>query len=108
MNKLEALKAALEAKREAVRELRGPLPISDIAYFKREEEVFARQGEYERLLTDDTIASLIAVAEAAEREPDCPLCWAETHTAGRRAVPEPHLPDCPLALLVKEESDDRA
>lgn len=59
-------------------------------------------GDLTDLLTDNTIRALLNVAEAAERESDCPLCGAETHTAGRRAVPEPHMLDCPLAPLVKE------
>lgn len=99
VNRLDALKAALEAKREAVRELRGPLPISDIAYFKREEEVFARQGEYERLLTDDTIAALIAVAEAADEH-------LLSHHHGRGTA-NSNLAAA-LAPLLEEVDDDRA
>jgi hypothetical protein len=57
-------------------------------------------------MTPDTIAALVAVAEAAEREPRCPFCAAARNAPGVDC--EPHLPDCPLAPLVKEADHDRA
>ena len=70
----------------------------------RLEHLRALLGEYRAAMTPDTIAALVAVAEAAEREPRCPFCAEERHIAGWPT--QPHLPDCPLAPLVKEADDE--
>jgi len=115
---LDALKAALEAKQEAGRRLReafaAGLPIGRLRI------------EYDRLwralehaLTDDTVAALIAVAEADDPEPEqnctcenatmlgaseyCPACnpaaETEMHIAWRKRQ-ELRVP------LVKEADDE--
>lgn len=106
MSALTDLRAALEAKHEAVdavcKTLAEPLPLSEVAYL----ELYSALGTYRKLRTDDTIRALLDVAEAAEREPRCPFCSVFRNIRGVER--KPHLADCPLASLVKEADHDRA
>lgn len=105
---LDALKAALEAKREAEREWEK---YADVLVPSEESRhaaliVGRARNRMVALLTDDTIAALIAVAEADDPEPcgicrecdGCTMChlWVAWD---RRQVA--------LAPLVKEDTDVR-
>lgn len=95
MNRLDALTAALEAKREA-----EATQAADPSY-RNELAAALKRNQFRALLTDDTIAALIAVAEAARdvgydeydalADPDCG-CGSCRITAA-------------LAPLVKEETN---
>ena len=61
---LETAWAAVDAARKTLAE---PLPISEIAYLEREEALYSALGTYHKLLTDDTIAALVAVARAVDK-----------------------------------------
>lgn len=91
----------LKAAREAIRYARA---------HPGEGHLHAAIDRYNALLTDDTIASLIAVAEAAQRQVD--YCGLDPETC--MCDPE-DCATCPttmfaaaLAPLVKEDTDDRA
>jgi len=99
MSILTDLRAALEAKHEAIRRCQQDhceAALSEMAYL----ELYSALGTYRKLRTDDTIRALLDVAEAAEREPRCPFCSAFRNMRGVER--KPHLADCPLAPLVKE------
>ena len=98
MTRLEALKAALEAKREAYTawdaKLGGPYSALDHA-------VDDAAMHLDDLLTDDTVAALIAVAEAAKEQ-------NERYCAG---ITDENIDEeirFALAQLVEEVPDDRA
>lgn len=98
MNRLDRIKAALEAKREALTMLRAELDYRDFPRRIRARD--AAQDNLHDLLTDDTIAALVAVAEAAakceERNRDVLLGVSSEQL---RAA---------LAPLVKEADHDHA
>jgi len=65
MSILTDLRAALEAKEQADAQLRQPIT-SDPDYRAKRQRWIQAEQQLHHLLTDDTIASLIAVARAAE------------------------------------------
>ena len=95
MSILTDLRAALEAKHEAIRRCQQDhceAALSEMAYL----ELYSALGTYRKLRTDDTIRALLDVAEAAEREVEA--SEYEWHTpTGLIAA---------LAPLVKEANDE--
>jgi hypothetical protein len=77
MSILTDLRAALAAVDAARKTLALPLPISEVAYLEREEALYSALGTYHKLLTDDTIAALVAVARAVGAR--CEDCLSYRH-----------------------------
>jgi acylphosphatase len=125
---LDALKAALEAKQEAEAAMVGSLTdgvVAGVEYrrWRKREAYEDATWAIHALLTDDTIAALIAVAEAARVADGLlelvhrVLGWWHPIKAARRILRN-HIRwqvaaqrlifRTALAPLVKEETDDRA
>jgi len=99
---LDRLETALKAVALTRKRLEGPLPIDEMTYLKREEMLHAALGMYHKAATEDTIASLVAVARRAERNSVC-VCGKVWRYENHK-----HAEDCPLVALIEEVPDDRA
>ena len=99
MNALDRIETALTAVALTRKLLEGPLPIDEMTYLKREEMLYAALGMYHKAATEDTVASLVAVARAVEAVPSCPFC-------GKPRALGYHVSTCPIAPLMEEVPDE--